>query len=467
MNSSLDHKKIAVIGLGISNISVIRYLIKHDLDKLTIYDTRDNPPNVDLLPGGIDLHLGPLNAEELKTFDMIVISPGISIYNEIIEEVAKSGIEIVGDIELFARECKAPVVAITGSNGKSTVTSLMGYIADKAGIKVAVGANIGVPVFDILSDDVELYVLELSSFELETTESLKIKAGVILNVSEDHLDRYHGSIEEYAATKKKIFKNCEHVIVNVDDARTYPDNPKDYKISSFGVKKADYSISNTSRGSFLNVRGRNIVNAKDMRIYGEHNQLNALACMALSDAVGIPKDAQERALKTFAGLPHRCQLVKVINEVSYYNDSKATNVASTEAALRGLRCIHKNGIILLGGGLGKGQDFTPLKKYIGKEVTDVYAFGKDAQKLLDLSDTRCHSVINMRAGLNEAFRIAKPGQAVLLSPACASFDQFKGFEDRGQIFVNMVANLTEPEKEKNSETAATEDKKSKKASKKA
>ena len=173
MNKELDHKKVAVIGLGTSNMSVISYLLKHDLKKLTIFDTRLNPPRVGDLPVGIDLRLGDLDAEILKEYDLVVISPGISIYQEQIAKVIAAGVEVVGDIELFAREAKAPIIGITGSNGKSTVTSLVGYMADVAGLKVAVGANIGVPVFDILSDDVELYVLELSSFELETTKSLK------------------------------------------------------------------------------------------------------------------------------------------------------------------------------------------------------------------------------------------------------------------------------------------------------
>lgn len=271
-----------------------------------------NPPHVGDLPVGVDLRLGPLNAEELKQFDMVVISPGISIYNEVIEEVASSGVEIVGDIELFAREAKAPVIGITGSNGKSTVTSLTGYIADVAHIKVAVGANFGVPVFDILSDDVELYVLELSSFELETTRSLKLDAAIILNVSEDHLDRYHGSIEEYAQAKRKIFAHAKTVVVNRDDKRTYPveSDLKNHEIVSFGLDDKEYGLITEGYDTYLAVDGNKVLNVNEMRIYGEHNHLNALACMALADAVGISRDAQITALRNFSGLPHRCQLVK-------------------------------------------------------------------------------------------------------------------------------------------------------------
>lgn len=445
MNKELDHKKVAVIGLGTSNMSVISYLLKHDLKKLTIFDTRINPPRVGNLPVGIDLRLGELDAEILKEYDLVVISPGISIYQEQIAKVIAAGVEVVGDIELFAREAKAPIIGITGSNGKSTVTSLVGYMADVAGLKVAVGANIGVPVFDILSDDVELYVLELSSFELETTKSLKLDAGTILNVSEDHLDRYHGSIEEYAEAKRRIYAHCKTAVVNRDDKATYPhtDDLKNHKIKSFGRDSKEYGLEKTGYTVFLTVDGKRVIDTRELRIYGEHNHLNALACMALADAVGIDRHAQVKALKNFAGLQHRCQLVKKLKDVSFYNDSKATNVASTEAALDGLRDLHKDGIILLAGGLGKGQDFTPLKKYLGTEVTKVYCFGKDKQKILDLSDTVCENVETMEEGLNKAYEISKAGQAILLSPACASFDQFKGFEDRGRIFVELVSKLTE------------------------
>lgn len=441
MNIALNGKKIAVLGLGISNIAAINYLLKHDLKKLAVFDTRENPPHIEELPVGIDFHLGPLNEEELKTYDIIVLSPGLSIFMPEIQSAKNAGVKIVGDIELFAFEAKAPVIGITGSNGKSTVTTLLGYMADKAGLHVAIGANIGNPVFNVLSDDIDLYVLELSSFELETTRSLKLRAGVILNVSEDHLDRYHGSITEYAHAKHEIFRNCEIVVTNRDDKATFNGtNPGEI---SFGIDNTSYGRLEENGNTYLTVNKNKFINTNEMRIYGVHNQLNALAAMALADAAGIPREAQLLALKTFSGLPHRCQLVRKLAGVNYYNDSKATNVASTEAAIMGLKDLHKNGIILLAGGLGKGQDFTPLKKYIGKEVCDVFCFGKDAQKILELSSEHCHPALNMRQALRDANAIAKPGQGVLLSPACASFDQFKGFEDRGHIFVSMVTRLLE------------------------
>ena len=443
MNKELNGKKIAVIGLGISNISVISYLLKHDLAGLGVYDTRANPPYVEELPSGINLHLGPLNEEELKSYDMLVVSPGLSIALPELVAAKKAGVEIVGDVELFGREVKVPVIGITGSNGKSTVTALVGYILEKAHIPSAIGANFGNAVFDILSDRNEVYVLELSSFELETTSSLHLKAGVILNVSEDHLDRYEGSIEKYSEAKHRIFMHCENIIVNRDDKRTFPENGK-YNVS-FGLDNKSYGREETPETTYLVVNGRRVLDVKDLIICGRHNELNALAAMALADAVGVERDVQVEALKSFPGLEHRCQLVRVLDKVSFYNDSKATNVASAQAAIEGLSSRHPQGIILLAGGLGKGQDFSPLKQYLRKEVSAMFCYGKDADKLLSLDSTYTHSVLNLRQALNSAVQMAKPGQAILLSPACASFDQFKGFEERGRIFVNLVRHLKSAE----------------------
>lgn len=440
MNTKLDNLKVAVVGLGISNLAVVSYLLKQNIKQLAVFDTRLNPALVDELPSGMDLHLGPLNAEALSNFDLIVLSPGLSIYTKEIQEAISHGVKVVGDIELFSSEVKAPVIGITGSNGKSTVTALLGYMANKAGINCAVGANFGNPVFDILNDKCELYVLELSSFELETTYSLHLKAGVILNVSEDHLDRYDGDIEKYADAKKKIFDNCDIVVSNRDDKRTFAKN-KSANVTFGLTGNKDYSLIKEDEKTYLAYNGEKLLDTDEMIICGEHNALNALAVMALADAIGIDKKVQLEALKTFPGLDHRCQLVKVIDGISFYNDSKATNVASAEVAIKGLSSRFKNRIYLLAGGLGKGQNFTPLKKYLGHEVKMAFCFGKDAKQILDLSSTHTKAVMNLRQALNEAYAMAKPGDAILLSPACASFDQFKGYEERGRIFEDLVSHL--------------------------
>ena len=442
MNTALNGKKIAVVGLGVSNLSCIRYLLRHDLKKITIFDTRQQPPRLSELPSGIEVRLGELSSEVLSGYDMIVLAPGVSAYREEIVTAEKNGVEIVGDVELFAREVKAPVIGVTGSNGKSTVTALTTVMAQCAGLKTVAGANFGIPVFDILDPITDLYVLELSSFELETTKSLKLKAATILNVSEDHLDRYNGDIEQYARAKQRIFMNADGAVVNRADTRTVPFN--DIKSVSFGTDAISYGrVVENGGETFLSVQGEKVLNVRDMKICGVHNELNALACMALCDVanIGISREAQLQALKTFEGLPHRCQLVADIKGVSFYNDSKATNVGSAQAAIEGLSSRHGNGIILLAGGLGKGQDFSPLKQYLGKEVTKVYCFGKDKDKLLALDSERCIDVPDMAEALKQARNSATFGQAVLLSPACASFDQFKGFEDRGEQFVAMVQSM--------------------------
>lgn len=439
----ISGKKIAVVGLGISNVAVISYLLKQDIAKLSVFDTRANPPYADEIPGGIDFHLGPLDVNLLKEYDMLVVSPGLSCNIPELVEARKSGVDVVGDIELFAYLKTGTNVGITGSNGKSTVTALVGYMLEKAGRNAAVGANFGNAVFDILHAGVENYVLELSSFELETTSSLDLEAGVILNVSEDHLDRYDGDIEKYAEAKRRIFKHCKKIIVNRDDPRTYPTDPAEKKriFATFGLDNKDYGREVVDGNTYLTVNGQRVMDSRDLTIYGIHNELNALAAMALADALGVPRETQIQAMKSFIGLEHRCQLVRVLDGVSFYNDSKATNVASAEAAIAGLSPRYPNGLILLAGGLGKGQDFTPLKKYIGKQISSMYCFGRDADKLLALDSKRCIEVLNLRQAINKAFAEAKEGQAILLSPACASFDQFKGFDERGRVFANLVNTL--------------------------
>ncbi|MCR5085489.1 MAG: UDP-N-acetylmuramoyl-L-alanine--D-glutamate ligase [Succinivibrionaceae bacterium] len=442
MNPKLNGKSVAVVGLGRSNLATIKYLLRHDLRQLSVFDTRENPPLMEGCPAGLDLHLGSLDSRVLRRFDLIVISPGLSIFLDPIAKARDAGVEVVGDVELFARECRGRVVGITGSNGKSTVTALVGRMLECAGMRVALGANFGNPILSVLDDSIDAYVLELSSFELETTETLHLEAAVNLNVSEDHLDRYGGSIEDYAAFKRRIFTHCDHIVVNRDDPRTYP-APGLTPWASFGLDSSEYGLGKGRNGDTLMVNGKVVFSAANMQIKGRHNELNALAALALCDALGVDRDAEFRALSTFTGLEHRCQLVRELGGISYYNDSKATNVASAQAAIEGLAGNHPKGILLLAGGLGKGQDFSPLERYLGKEVAGVWCFGRDADQILALSRKHCHRALNIQEALLAAHEAARPGQAVLLSPACASFDQFKGFEERGRVFVSLVGQLKE------------------------
>lgn len=439
MNKKLQDRRIAILGLGASNLPVITYLVSHNIRRLTVFDTRQNPPFVEQLPRGIDLRLGPFSFEQLREYELLIVSPGLSIHEGAIAEAIRAGIEVIGDVELFAHEARAPVVGVTGSNGKSTVTALVAWMAQKAGINALAGANFGNSVFDILSDEVELYVLELSSFELETTSSLHLKAGVILNVSADHLDRYAGSIDRYAEAKQRIFMHCDHPICNRDDPRTYPGGQMG--AISFGRDARGYGLMPHEGRTFLACGGEPLIAADELKICGEHNQLNALAALAVCDCLGIERTAQYAGLMTFHGLAHRCQKVRELDGITFYNDSKATNVASTEAAIAGLRSHHRRGIILLAGGQGKGQDFSPLRRYLGHEVPCMFCFGHDARELCDLDLRHTRQVVNMRQALKEAYRMAAPGQAILLSPACASLDQFRGYDERGRVFVSLVNDL--------------------------
>ncbi|MCR5537304.1 MAG: UDP-N-acetylmuramoyl-L-alanine--D-glutamate ligase [Succinivibrio sp.] len=442
MDKSIENKQVAVIGLGVSNRALIGYVKANSPKRLVLFDTRTGQKTDDPLFEGLEVKLGPLSESELKGFDLVVISPGISIFEPTIAALRQDGVEVVGDIELFARVCQGKVVGITGSNGKSTVTALMGEIARQAGLKVAVGANFGVPVFELLNPEIELYVLELSSFELETCPSLKLTAATCLNVSEDHLDRYHGDIEEYASYKQKIYEHAAYCLYNHDDERTRPHLTSGV-CESFGFEGATYALENEGGRLYLCRRGERFIAADELKIYGVHNALNALVCLALSTALGIADAAILAAFRSFTGLAHRCNLVTDIDGVSYYNDSKATNVASTEAALKGLGPVHPEGILLLAGGLGKGQDFSPLKAYLGREVKNILVFGKDADRIMAIDAQRCILVKDMFEALAKAQSLAHRGMAILLSPACASFDQFKGFEDRGAQFVAAVEKFKE------------------------
>ena len=426
-------KQVVIIGLGKTGLSCVTYFRQRGITPL-VMDTRENPPGKESLPADCRLITGPLDAEILCSASLIVASPGIGLATPALQAAQMAGVEIVGDIELFAREAKAPVVAITGSNGKSTVTTLVGLMAEQAGFKVGIGGNIGTPALDLLLQPADLYVLELSSFQLETTSSLQPAAAVILNLSEDHLDRYDG-MAGYLAAKQRIFANVKHIVVNRDDAATLP--PQLSYWQSFGLNSESYGRIQQDDGLWLSVDGKPVLSVAELHIVGAHNQMNALAAMALADAVGIPQAAQLTVLRSFTGLAHRCQFVRAVNGVRWINDSKATNVGSTLAAVAGVGESVQGRLWLLAGGQGKGQDFSPLQPLLANQIYRMVCFGQDADILMKLSDNT-----QRVADLDEAVRCvaaeAQPGDWVLLAPACASLDQFRNFEQRGQRFTDLV-----------------------------
>ena len=431
-------KKVVIIGLGMTGLSCVDFFMARGVTP-RVMDTRVAPAGLDKLPEAVERYVGGLNEDWLLTADLIVASPGIALAHPSLSAAADAGVEIVGDIELFCREAQAPVVAITGSNGKSTVTSLVGEMAKAAGMNVGVGGNIGLPALMLLDPERELYVLELSSFQLETTSSLRAVAATILNVTEDHMDRYPLGLQQYRAAKLRIYENARACIVNADDALTMPVRGADERCISFGVDVGDYPLNRQQGETWLRVKGEKVLNVKEMKISGQHNYSNALAALALADAAGLPRASSLKALTTFAGLAHRFQLVLEHNGVRWINDSKATNVGSTEAALNGL---HLDGTLyLLLGGDGKSADFTPLSRYLTGDNIRLYCFGRDGAQLAALRPDVAVQTETMEQAMRQIAPQVVPGDMVLLSPACASLDQFKNFEQRGDIFARLAKEL--------------------------
>lgn len=302
MQEQYKNKTITIIGLGTTGLSCVEFFADKQA-QVRVIDTRANPAGADKLSKDIPLHTGSLNLEWLLSSDLIVISPGLALATAEIQQAIQAGVEVVGDIELFCREAKAPIIAITGSNGKSTVTTLTTEMAKQAGVKVGMGGNIGVPALSLLKGDYELYVLELSSFQLETTYSLKAKAATILNISEDHMDRYE-SIEDYRQAKLKIYHNAENVIVNGEDPQTFPEQAVG-SLKKFAEKDAEYTACNGE----LYSGDEAVIAINELKITGRHNVMNALASMALAEAAGVDRSGIMKALQSYSGLDHRFQLV--------------------------------------------------------------------------------------------------------------------------------------------------------------
>lgn len=440
-----------VVGLGKTGLSCVRFL-KRQGYPVAVNDTREHPPGLVELRSefpDVEVSLGKLDEVLLLKAREIVCSPGISI-NEPAIAAARlgGGIPVVGDVELFCREVKTPIVAITGSNAKSTVTTLVGLMAERAGRRVGVCGNIGTPVLDMLAEgEKDLYVMELSSFQLETTHSLRAAVAVVLNISEDHMDRYAGMVD-YHQAKHRIFRNCERFVFNREDALTLPLIADGLPRTSFGLGAPDlndFGVLKVDGKPWL-ARGREaLMPVADLQIFGDHNVANALACLALGEAVGIDRSAMLATLRDFSGLKHRCQRVAMVNGTGWYNDSKGTNVGATLAAINGLGAAIAGKLLLIAGGVGKGQDFTPLSPAMAQFGKALLLIGEDGP-VIDKSvtaDLERHYCRTLDEAIAKARELAVAGDAVLLSPACASFDMFKHYEDRGDQFVAGVRRLVE------------------------
>ncbi len=433
-----------VVGLGKTGLSVVRYLRALG-EAVVVVDSRDIPPGLGELNkeySDVECYTGAFDAALFVHAHRIVVSPGVSLTEPALIQAKNNNIEIIGDIDLFAHEVMAPVVGITGSNGKSTVTTLLAMMAAQAGKHSVASGNIGLPVLDSLDDDIDLYVLELSSFQLETLQYLPMKAAVVLNISADHLDRYE-NLTAYAMSKQVIYENAEILVVNKDDELASRVSAAAGNLLAFTLNKPEANEFGLCEGSDKAVSlcfgEQPLIAVDQLKIKGSHNLQNALAALALGHAIGLPFTSMVETLKEFKGLRHRTQFVAEIDGVNWINDSKATNVGATIAALIGLPGTH----VLIAGGEAKGADFSQLAEVIKEHCRAVVLMGKDAENIRAVLPDfiPVEMVTDMQAAVLAAQSLAIPGDNVLLAPACASFDMFENFEQRGDVFIQAVETL--------------------------
>ncbi|TMP73712.1 UDP-N-acetylmuramoyl-L-alanine--D-glutamate ligase [Pseudoalteromonas sp. S1608] len=435
--NEIKNKQITVLGLGVTGLGIVRFLLSQGIQP-NVVDSRENPPGVDWLKqhaANLNTHFGDLNNAALSACDMIIISPGLSLKTPAVAQAMNAGVEVIGDVELFARINTKPVVAVTGSNGKSTVVTLAYEVLKTAGYKVALGGNIGTAVLDLLDGDFDVFVLELSSFQLDTTDSLKASSATVLNISEDHLDRYD-SYQAYIDSKLSIYNGAELLVINADDRQTHPVSRTLAPQVSFGETQGDYHLAQHNNEAYFMVKGEAYLPVSTLAVVGKHNYLNTLAVMALLSPFEITKAHYKTALSQFNGLAHRCQFVGELNSVKYFNDSKATNVGATIAAIDSLAGEQQN-LVVIAGGDAKGADLEALKPYVEQHVKALICFGKDAKELVALT-AKGHLTTNMSEAVALAKQLSTSGDTVLLAPACASIDMYNNYMQRGDDFVHCV-----------------------------
>ena len=457
-------KTTLVVGLGKSGLSIVRCLTRLGIS-VAVADSRAHPPGLAELMRDfpqLPCYLGEFDPVLFAGAAQIFISPGVPLNTPVIAAAVARGTPVLGDIELFARLVRAPVAAITGSNGKSTVTTLLGLMAQHAGIRVAVGGNLGTPALDLLADTdptsivqpAELYILELSSFQLETTHSLDAKVACVLNLSPDHLDRYL-NYEAYVAAKKRIFQGQGVQILNADDALVVamaePDRPQRWFTTNTPSQR-QFGLLRQANKPCLGYGQEPWLAVNELSIRGMHNYANALAALAMGDALALPRQAMLAALREFTGLPHRSQLVAEYAGVCWFDDSKGTNVGATVAAVQGM----PGRVVLIAGGEGKEQDFSPLRTVLQDKTHALILLGRDRELIASsvANVVPYYFVDTMSEAVALAAQLAKPGDNVLLSPACASFDMFSNYEERGRVFNAAVKQLLAQQQNSGSLTAA-------------
>jgi UDP-N-acetylmuramoylalanine--D-glutamate ligase len=435
---------VLLVGLGATGVSCARYLLRHG-QAVRVLDSRAEPPGLaglGALRASLDLRLGGFDVAALDGVAEVVVSPGVSLEEPLLVEARRRGLTLSGDIEIFARVAPAPIAAITGSNGKSTVTSLLAALAAAGGLTVRAGANLGPPALDLLEGEVpDIYVLELSSFQLETTHSLHCRAACVLNITPDHIDR-HGSLERYAAAKARILSGADAVVLNRDDRRVMAMWDGRTPCLRFGLDApgaGEYGLLDSAAGPVLARGAERLLPAARLKLRGRHNCANALAALAMAEAIGLEPAGLLEALAAFPGLPHRAEWIAEHGGVTWINDSKGTNVGAAVAAILGM----DGPVVLIAGGDGKGADFRPLADAARGRVRAAVLLGRDAGQLERALAGVCPTVrvADIEAAVAEAARRAEPGDTVLLSPACASTDMYRDYTERGARFADAARGL--------------------------
>ena len=435
-----------IVGLGKTGLSYARYLHAQN-EPFMVVDSRKNPPGLEEFKVNFpaaDIELGEFREDTFLNADELLISPGVDLRTPVLRKAKEHRVPLNGDINIFAHNTSAPIIAVTGSNAKSTVVTLLGEMAARSGKDVAVAGNIGKPVLDLLTENRhELYVLEISSFQLESTSQLGAEVACVLNISADHMDRYD-SLLAYHAAKHRIFQSCKQVVINRDDPLSVPLVSASVKRWSYGLDAGDineFGLIEQEGKKYLAFNKVALMPVNEVRISGLHNISNALAALAIGHAVGLDMQAMLQSLREFPGLPHRCQWVREKAGVQYFNDSKGTNVGASNAALQGLGGV--NNVILLAGGQGKGAGFSELKDALLAHGKLLIVFGEDADLMLAALDKfiPCIKVASLQEAVERASELAETGDIVLLSPACASFDMFRNYEKRGEAFMDAVEAL--------------------------
>ncbi|MDG2089589.1 MAG: UDP-N-acetylmuramoyl-L-alanine--D-glutamate ligase [Gammaproteobacteria bacterium] len=445
VNTTQQQGKV-IVGLGQTGLSYARYLRSQN-EMFTVVDSRKNPPGLQELNENfpeVEVELGDFNVNTFLNATELLVSPGVDLREPVLVKAIEQDVPITGDINIFAQKINSPIIAITGSNAKSTVVSLLGEMALQAGIDAVVAGNIGKPVLDLLNEDEhKLYVLEISSFQLETTSALGAEVACVLNVSADHMDRYD-SIQDYHSAKHRIFQACKKAVINRDDPLSNALLPDSVKRLQYGLGEGDineFGLVEEQGETYLAFNQQVLMPAADVKIAGRHNLSNALAALAIGHASGLNMQSMLQTLRQFSGLPHRCQWVAEIAGVNYYNDSKGTNVGACNAALLGLGKV--NNVILIAGGQGKGGDFSMLEAALKAHGKLLIVLGEDADQIELALDKiiKTYKVGSLQEAVMLASEQAKTGDTVLLSPACASFDMFENYKERGEEFIQAVGAL--------------------------